>query len=76
MKLNAEQREADGSLEACQDMITVGPEGWVPAEHYEEAMALSKKLKGDGLAAAKSEEEQAQIAVHWLLDNMDKEEYM
>ncbi|KZT05313.1 protein kinase subdomain-containing protein PKL CAK Fmp29, partial [Laetiporus sulphureus 93-53] len=76
MKLDAEQREADESLEACRDVIGFGPEGWVPAEHYEEAMARSKKLKEDGLAAAESEEERAQVAAHWPLDDMDEEEYM
>jgi len=50
-------------------------EGWVPAEHHEQAMALSKKLKEDGLAAAESEE-RAQIAAHWPLDDVDEEEYM
>ena len=76
MKLDAEQNEADESLEACRDVIGFGPEGWVPAEHYEEAMAISKKLKEDGLAAAESEEQRAQIAAHWPLDDMDEEEYM
>ncbi|KAG2339052.1 hypothetical protein BDR05DRAFT_992242 [Suillus weaverae] len=75
MKLDAEQKEADESLEACRDVIGFGPEGWVPAEHYEEAMGLTKKLKEDVLAAAESEEERAQIAAHWPLDDMDEEEY-
>jgi len=48
----------------------------VPAEHYEEAMARSKKLKEDGLAAAESVEERAQIAAHWPLDYMEEKEYM
>ncbi|KAG1725600.1 protein kinase subdomain-containing protein PKL CAK Fmp29 [Suillus lakei] len=69
MKLDAEQKEADESLEACRDRAGC------PAEHYEEAMVLSKKLKEDGLAAAESEEERAQIAAHWPLDDMDEEEY-
>jgi hypothetical protein len=76
MKLDAEQREADEFLEAFQGMISFGPEGWVPVERYEEAMALSKKLKEAGLAAAESEEERAQISAHWLLDDIDEEEYM
>lgn len=76
MKLGAEQREADECLEVCRVVIGSGPEGWMPAEHYGEAMALSKKLKENGLAAAESEEERAQIAAHWLLDDMDEEEYM
>ena len=75
MKLDAEQQEADESLEACRDVIGFGPEGWVPAVHYEEAMAISKKLKEGRLAAAESEEEWAQIAARWPLDDMDEEEY-
>ena len=75
MELDAEQREADESLEACRNVIGFGPEGWVPAEYYEEAMARNKKLKEDGLAAAESEEERAQVAAHWPLDDMDEEEY-
>lgn len=57
-------------------MIGFGPEGWVPIEHYEEAMARSKKLKEDGLAAVESEEERAQVEAHWPLDDTDEEEYM
>lgn len=48
----------------------------MPAEHYEEVMAHSKKLKEDGLAAVEPEEERAQITVHWPLDDMDEGEYM
>jgi hypothetical protein len=76
MKLDAEQKKADETLEACRDVIGFGPEGWVPAQHYEEAMALSKKMKEDVLAAAESEEERAQIAAHWPWDDMDEEDYM
>jgi hypothetical protein len=75
MKLDAEQREADESLEACRDVIGFGSEGWVPVEHYEETMARSKKLKKDGLAAAEPGEERAQVAAHWPLDDMDEEEH-
>ena len=75
VKLNAEQREADESLEACQNLVGFGPEGWVPAKHYEEAMARSKQLKEGALAMAKSEEEWAQIMTHWPLDDMDEKEY-
>ena len=76
MKLDAEQTEADDILESCRNVINFGPEGWVPVEHYEQAMAISKKLKEDALAAAESEEEKAQAAAHWPFDDMDEEEYM
>ncbi|KAI6042363.1 protein kinase subdomain-containing protein PKL CAK Fmp29 [Pisolithus marmoratus] len=76
MKLDAEQRGADETLEACRNMIGFGPEGWVPTEYYEEAMTRSKQLKKDTLTEARSEEERAQIATHWPFDDMDEKEYM
>ena len=45
MKLDEVQRGADETLKACQNMIVFGPEGWVPTEHYEEAMVRSKQLR-------------------------------
>ena len=57
-------------------MIGFGPEGWVPTEHYKEAMTRSKQLKEDTLVVARSAEERAEIAAHWLLDDMDEEIYM
>jgi len=35
-------------------------------------MTRSKQLKEGALAAAESEEERAQIAAHWPLDDMDE----
>ena len=74
--LDAEQRDLEETLELCQDVIGHGPGGWVPVEHYEEAMACSRKLKEDGLAEAESEEERVQFAAHWPFNDMDEEEYM
>ncbi len=70
--LDATQRGADEALEACRIMIGFGEEGWVP---YEQAIACSNQVKLDTLAVAKSDEERAQIAAHWPLDDMDEEEY-
>ncbi|THH18002.1 hypothetical protein EW146_g2913 [Bondarzewia mesenterica] len=75
MKLDAVQRGADETLEACRNMIGFGPEGWVTTEHYEDAMTCSKQLKEDALAATTSAEERAEITAHWLLDDMDEEKY-
>ena len=58
-KLDEDQRGADETLEACQNMIHFRPEGWVPAKRYEEAARRRKQLKMDALAAARSEEERA-----------------
>ena len=60
-RLDAEQREADKILEACGTIVGFGPEGWVPAERYEEAMTRSKQLKEATLAEAESEQEWAEI---------------
>ena len=76
LDMDAEQREVDESLEVCQNLIGHRSEGWVPVEHYEEAMERSRKLKEDGLAACESKEERVQIAAHWVFDDMDEEEYM
>ncbi|KAI0350135.1 protein kinase subdomain-containing protein PKL CAK Fmp29 [Trametes cingulata] len=76
MKLDAEVREMDGYVEVVRDKIGVGPDDWVPAEHYEEAMARSRKLKEVGLAASDNEEERALFDAHWPFDDMDEEDYM
>ena len=75
MKLDEVQREADETLEACQNMIGFGPEGWVPAKDYEEAMVFSKKLK-QGVLVAMPVDERAEIAAHWPWEDMDEENYM
>ena len=77
MELDKEQREADEALKACEALIGGhGRGGWVPVEHYEEAMARSKQLKEYALAAAESEAERIEIETHWPFDDMDEEEYM
>ncbi|KIK20210.1 hypothetical protein PISMIDRAFT_106239 [Pisolithus microcarpus 441] len=74
-KLDAKQSEADDTLEeAYENLFCFGPEGWVPTELYEVAMARSKRMKENALAAA-SPEERAQIAAHWPFDDMDEMEY-
>jgi hypothetical protein len=76
LHMDEEQRQVDDSLEAFEDVIGHGPEGWVPVEYYEEAMACSRKMKEAVLARIESEEERVQIAAHWPLDDMDEKEYM
>lgn len=74
-ELDEELGELDESLEKCRAMIGYGPECWVPVWYYEEAMARSKQMKEDGLAAIESEAGRAQIEAHWPFDDMDEEEY-
>jgi hypothetical protein len=76
MKLNDVQREADRVFELCQILLGVGPEGWAPTQRYEEAVALCKQLKEDGLTEATSREERVETMDHWPWDDMDKGKYM
>ena len=64
MELDKEQSDASAAVEACQEMIGHGPEGWVPTQDYEEAMALSKQIKAAALAEVESEEERADMMQH------------
>ncbi|KAI0762003.1 hypothetical protein BD413DRAFT_606945 [Trametes elegans] len=76
LKMDAVQRRADESLEVVRGMIGVGPEDWVPAEHYEEAKVHSEQMKRIGLAALEEEEERARVAAQWPVDDMDEENYI
>lgn len=75
-ELQAAVTELDRSFEACRDAIGVGPEDWVPAEHYEEVLVRNKKVKELGLAGIEDEEERALVEAHWPFDDMDEEDYM
>ena len=75
-ELNEVQRRADEALEAWQNMLGLGPEGWVPTQHYEEAVALSKQMKEEALVEARSAEERAEIMGHWPWDDMDEGKYI
>jgi len=76
MELDAALRDADKSLQHGQNIIGLGPEGWVPKDHYERAVARSKKLKEDVLAETRSAEERAEVEAHWPFDDIDEEKYM
>jgi hypothetical protein len=76
MKLDIALRDADVSMEIGRDIVGCGPEGWVPNDHYEKAMARSKALKEETLAETKSAEERAEVEVHWPFDDMNEERYM
>ncbi|KAG6824493.1 hypothetical protein H0H92_006704 [Tricholoma furcatifolium] len=76
MEMNKLQTEADEGFEAYQSLLGVGSEGWVPTDHYEKAVALSKQFQEEALTYAVSESERMEIAEHWPWDDMDEEAYM
>jgi hypothetical protein len=46
-------------------MLDLGPEGWVPTQDYEGAVALCKHVKEQALTEATPAEERVEITVHW-----------
>ncbi|TKX19758.1 hypothetical protein C1H76_7956 [Elsinoe australis] len=75
LRLEAEQEEADSTQAALIDIVGCGQEGWVPAEHYDEALDRAKKLKEQTLGYAESEEEREIALQHWVMDDYDDEDY-
>lgn len=75
LRLEASQEEAD-SIEATMiDIVGCGQEGWVPAEHYDEALQRARDLKEQTLGYAESEEEKEIAMRHWIMDDFDDEDY-
>lgn len=75
LRLHAAQMEADEQLQACRDVIGIGPEGWVPLDQYDETKQRAAKFKADALEAAESEQERWMLQEHWIFDDFDEEEY-
>lgn len=57
MRLFEAQSEADEQFHACQEVIGVGSEGWVPTAYYEQAKRCERRLKADSLNAAETPDE-------------------
>jgi hypothetical protein len=76
LRLSDAQVEADQQLQACKDVVGVGPDGWVPREQYEGAKQRERKLKADALEAAESVAERMVVGENWIFDDFDEEEYM
>ena len=76
MKLDVVHKRADDFYEAFRNTLGIGLDTWVPLADYDEAKARAEYFKKDALASAETEEELAEIATHWLLDDMDELKYM
>ena len=76
VELNEVQGKADKVFQFCQNILGLGPEGWVPTQDYKKAMALCKEMKEEALTEATSEEGWAGIMAHWPWDDMDEEKYL
>ncbi|KAJ5915851.1 hypothetical protein N7454_010992 [Penicillium verhagenii] len=76
LRMKQAQSEADEQLQACQEAIGVGNEGWVPIGHYDQARGCERKLKADALEAAETDEEKAIVQANWIFDDFSEEDYM
>ena len=76
LRLHRAQSEAGEQFQACQEVIGVGNEGWVPVAHYDEARRREKKLKPDALDAKETEEERARLQENWIFDDFCEEDYL
>ena len=75
-ELDKVQKGAFENEDAIGDIIGCGWDGWVPTGHYEEAMARSKQVQEGALANCTSDEERAEMMMHWPWDDMDEEKYL
>ncbi|KAG6847635.1 hypothetical protein H0H93_006893 [Arthromyces matolae] len=70
---------AEKNEKALREYGGYAEETWVPAAHYEEAMAFGREIKRVTLQGAREDEETteegyAAMEKNWLLDDMDEEE--
>lgn len=74
LQLDCLQEEVDQQvMTVCEKVIGIGPDGWVPLDHYEGTMERSKKLRADAVEGAESELELTRINEHWPFDDQDEQ---
>ena len=76
LRLEAEQREGDAQMTASKEMLGIGPQGWVPSEHYSEVKAATATMKASVISGAETETDRDMIREHWVYDDMDEDEYL
>jgi hypothetical protein len=74
--LNSAKAKAEEQLDACGNVIGIGPKGWVPRDQYHEAKQRERKLKVNALDAAESAERRADICENWISSDFDEEDYV
>ncbi|KAJ5928217.1 hypothetical protein N7466_007173 [Penicillium verhagenii] len=76
LRMEQEQSEADEQLQAAQEVIGVGSEGWVPVGQYDHARGCERKLKAAALEVAETDEDKAIVQANWIFDDFSEEDYM
>ncbi|KAI9848391.1 MAG: Phosphotransferase enzyme [Sclerophora amabilis] len=72
LKLDWKQKEANSCMNDARRRLGINIEGWVPAEGFQEAKALSEKLKAEAMEVAETGLEREEIQSHWPFDNHDE----
>ncbi|KAJ5098990.1 hypothetical protein N7532_005991 [Penicillium argentinense] len=75
LRLEAAQADADEQLQACEDIVGVGCEGWVPPGLFEKVKARERKFKRETFGAAETGEERGRLEENWIFDDFDEEVY-
>lgn len=75
LALDESEREAEEQMRASMEMLGIGPEGWVPCDHYAAANEATQRMKSDCLELAETELELRAVNEHWVYDDMDEDEY-
>ena len=76
LRLDELEQDAEEQLRASEELLGLGPEGWVSHENYEPAQAAIARMKEMCLEQAESEYEVNVIKDHWVYDDMDEDEYL
>ncbi|KAM3416296.1 hypothetical protein BST61_g7902 [Cercospora zeina] len=76
LRLDDSEREASEQLRETKEMLGIGPEGWVPNDHYAAAKEAVVKMKQLALEQAETEMDRIAVREHWVFDDMDEDEYL
>lgn len=76
LRLDDSEREAEEQMRDTKEMLGVGPEGWVPNDHYEAAKEAVMEMKKLALERAETQTDRIAVSEHWVFDDMDEDEYL
>ncbi|EME42126.1 hypothetical protein DOTSEDRAFT_45678 [Dothistroma septosporum NZE10] len=76
LRLDDSEREAEEQMKDTNESLGIGPEGWVPNDHYEAVKHVVVKMKELALKQAETEIDRRAIREHWIFDDLDEDEYL
>ncbi|KAH3973014.1 hypothetical protein HBH52_147360 [Parastagonospora nodorum] len=68
-------RDADGDVEAINDLLGIGPDGWTSNEHIQTAKKKASEIQEQALASADDDPWLREMSErHWPFDDFDEDE--